>query len=364
MKIVTILGTRPEIIRLSLIIGKLDEVVEHRLIHTGQNFDPKLSEQFFEELGVRPPDVNFQINRSRVGSQIGQILEHSDELFRREKPDRLLLLGDTNSSLSALMAKRAGVPVFHMEAGNRCYDDRVPEEVNRRVIDHCSDVLLPYTERSRENLLREGVAGSRIYVTGNPIGEVIAAHEDRIESSSVLERLELTPQGYFLVTLHRAENVDEPMRLRAFMGAFARLAEDYGKPVVVSTHPRTRHRMRDLPELPASPGVRFAEPFGFFDFICLEKKAFCVLSDSGTVQEECALFGVPNVTLRDVTERPETLECGSNFLAGADLDSILRGVALVTDAEVRWSAPREYLVRNVSDTVVRIVTGYVHAVRD
>ena len=360
MKIATILGTRPEIIRLSAIIRKLDESVDHVLVHTGQNYDRNLSDLFFSELGVRAPDFNFGAQAPSFGAQIGQILEKSEEFFRAEKPDRLLLLGDTNSALSAIVAKRLGIPVFHMEAGNRCYDDRVPEEVNRRIIDHCSDILLPYTEHSRKNLLREGLPGNRIFVTGNPIAEVIAEHQATIDASGILGELELVPQGYFLVTLHRAENVDLPERLASFGASFNRLAEIYNIPVIVSTHPRTRSRLDCLPDYTASDLVRFVETFGFFDFVALEQQAFCVLSDSGTVQEECSLFKVPNVTLRDVTERPETLDCGSNFISGGDFDSILRGVKITTENPSQWTPPRDYLVNNVSDVVLRIVTSYFH----
>lgn len=360
MKIVTVLGTRPEIIRLSLLIGKLDKVVEHRLIHTGQNYDRSLSELFFSELGVRPPDARFGVSASSFGAQIGQILEQSEEYFRTERPDRVLLLGDTNSALSAIVAKRLGIPVFHMEAGNRCYDDRVPEEVNRRIIDHCSNILMPYTYRSRENLLHEGIPGHRIFVTGNPIFEVIATHDSKIIASNVLGKLRLVKKEYFLVTLHRAENVDVPQRLQAFVDALSCLAADYAMRVVVSTHPRTRDRIERSAELTIGDGVEFAQPFGFFDFVSLERNAFCVLSDSGTVQEECAIFGVPNVTIRDVTERPETLDCGSNYIAGADLRSILRGVILATGEVAHWTPPPEYMAVNVSDKVLRIVTSYIH----
>lgn len=360
MKIATIVGTRPEIIRLSVIIPKLDGLAEHLLVHTGQNYAPSLSDLFFSELGVRPPDVHFGIRAAGFGEQIGMILARSEAFFREQRPDRLLILGDTNSSLSAVVAKRMGIPVFHMEAGNRCYDDRVPEEVNRRIIDQCSDVLMPYTMRSKENLLREGFPGKRIYVTGNPIGEVIERYEPQIQASGALPSLGLKPGGYFLVTMHRAENVDVAWRLDNFLRAFSRLAAEYGLPVIVSTHPRTRHRLDQLPELNSSEMVRFVEPFGFADFVALERSAFCVLSDSGTVQEECSLFKVPNVTIRDVTERPETVECGSNFIAGADPDSIALGVRAATREPAQWSPPPEYLVRNVSDTVVRIVTSYFH----
>ncbi len=360
MKIVTVLGTRPEIIRLSKIIPKLDAAVDHCLVDTGQNFDDRLNALFFRELGLRRPDHSLGVRGAGIGEQIGQILARCEEVFRTERPDRLLILGDTNSSLCAIVAKRMGIPVLHMEAGNRCYDDRVPEEVNRRLIDHSSDVLMPYTERSRQNLLREGIAGSRIYVTGNPIKEVIDAHAERIAASTALADLGVEPGRFHLVTLHRAENVDVESRLKSLTQALFRLARDSGLPVLVSTHPRTRLRIDQYQIAADGADVRFMEPFGFFDFVALERQAACVLSDSGTVQEECAIFGVPNVTLRDVTERPETVECGSNLLSGAETDRVLAAVAAVQALKPRWSAPPEYLAGAVSDTVVRIALGYHH----
>lgn len=362
MKVVTVLGTRPEIIRLSRIIEKLDAATEHVLVDTGQNFERSLSGLFYEQLGVRAPDHFLGVRADSPAGQMGQILVGCERVFREERPDRLVILGDTNSGLSAIVAKRMGIRVFHMEAGNRCYDDRVPEEVNRRLIDHSSDLLMPYTERSRQNLLREGIPGDRVYVTGNPIFEVIEHYEGAIAGSKVLEALGLAPRGYFLVTMHRAENVDVEERLRSLVDALRRVAERERMPVVVSTHPRTRARMEQFGVTLQGADVRFPEPFGFFDFITLERSARCVLSDSGTVQEECAVFGVPNVTLRDVTERPETLECGSNLLSGADADRVVAAVDLVLALEPRWQAPPEYLVRSVSETVVRIVLGYHHGV--
>ena len=250
----------------------------------------------------------------------------------KERPDKVLMLGDTNSSLSAIIAKRLGIPVFHMEAGNRCYDDRVPEEVNRRIIDHCSDILLPYTERSRANLIREGIPHEHICVTGNPILEVISHYENQINHSDILKILKIKKRKYFLVTLHRAENVDLEDRLRAFIRAFTSISRQYEVPVICSLHPRTRDKIRNFGIAVDPKRIRFNEPFGFFDFIRLERDALCVLSDSGTVQEECCIFHVPNVTIRDVTERPETLECGSNILSGADHDSILRCVRIAMSA--------------------------------
>ncbi|WP_085902002.1 non-hydrolyzing UDP-N-acetylglucosamine 2-epimerase [Kiloniella majae] len=358
MKVVTVLGTRPEIIRLSRVIARLDTACDHVVIHTGQNYDPKLSEVFFDELNVRAPDDFLNVRGDTLGQQLGKMLEATEEVLIREKPDRLLLLGDTNSSICAIIAKRMGIPVFHMEAGNRCYDDRVPEEVNRRIIDHSSDILMPYTERSRANLIHEGVKSDRIFVTGNPIYEVLEFYKEKIAASKVLKTQGLNKDGYFLVTLHRAENVDTEDRLRQFTTGLARINERYNLPVLVSTHPRTRARLDQFGMHDHGGDIRYPEAFGLFDFITLEKNARCVLSDSGTVQEECSIFGIPNVTLRDVTERPETIECGSNILSGADPDSIERCTEAALSLGCDWTPPTEYLAPDVSGTVARILLGY------
>jgi UDP-N-acetylglucosamine 2-epimerase (non-hydrolysing) len=360
MKILTILGTRPEIIRLSLLIAKLDQSCEHVLVHTRQNFDPGLSDIFFEQLRVRPPDHFLNIGGETAGEQIGKVISAGEQVLLAARPDRLLILGDTNSALAAIAAKRLGIPVYHMEAGNRCYDDRVPEEVNRRIIDHSSDVLMPYTERSRANLLREGIPGERIYVVGNPIYEVIQHFEPQIRQSTILEDLGLEGGQYFLVTMHRAENVDIEQRLRGLTTAIDRLQRSYGLPVVISTHPHTRLRMEAFGISVRNAEVRFLLPFGFFEFVALERNAFCVLSDSGTVQEECCILRIANVTLRDVTERPETVECGSNMLSGVDPDMILQCVRVVLDHKYEWTVPPEYGVEHVSDTVCRILLGFSH----
>ena len=359
MKIMTVLGTRPEIIRLARIIEKLDGLCEHVLVHTGQNYDANLNDIFFQQLGVRSPD-HYLGARGTLGEQIGILLSKIEMLLKGIRPDRFLVLGDTNSALAAIMAKRMAIPVFHMEAGNRCYDDRVPEEVNRRIIDHSSDILMPYTERSRQNLLKEGIAGERVYVTGNPIFEVIQYYDPKIQESGILRQLQLNAGQYFLVTLHRAENVDIEKRLFGFYRALDLLQQKYNLPVIVSTHPHTRARIESFGVELDNKHIRFLPPFGFFDFIHLERNATCLLSDSGTVQEEACIFKVPNVTLRDVTERPETIECGSNILTGADPDSILRSVHLVLSRKPHWKVPAEYLVEDVSDTVLRILTGHHH----
>jgi len=358
MRVMTVLGTRPEIIRLSRLIPKLDQLCEHVLVDTGQNFDPGLRDVFFDELRIRPPDRHLGIRAETFAAQVGRIFEGTEALFREIRPDRLLVLGDTNSGLAAFVAKRMAIPVYHMEAGNRCYDDRVPEEVNRRVIDHSSDVLMPYTERSRTNLLHEGIEGRRIYVTGNPIREVVLHYGDQIEESEVHARLELEKQRYFLVTMHRAENVDVPTRLAGLVAALERVGQEYGLPVVVSTHPRTRDRMEQLGLSVTGKAVRFLPPFGFFDFVALERTAACVLTDSGTVQEECCIFGVPNVTTRDTTERPETVECGSNIIAGVGTEDVLNCVRLALSSGRTWTPPPEYMATDVADTVVRVVLAY------
>lgn len=358
MRTMTILGTRPEIIRLSRVIALLDSQGDHILVHTGQNYDERLSQIFFDDLGVRQPDVYLGVRASSFGGQVGQILERSEELFLKYRPERLLVLGDTNSGLAAIVARRLGIPVYHMEAGNRCFDDRVPEEVNRRMIDHASTVLLPYTQRSRENLLAEGIPGRRIYVTGNPIKEVIDSFADKIEASRAVEDLALNAGRFFLVTLHRSENVDREDRLRNVMQALAALKQEYGYPVVCSLHPRTRSRAEAFGLDLGRDGIRFVPPLGFFDFVKLERNAACILSDSGTVQEEACIFGVPNVTLRDVTERPETVECGANFLSGVEPGMVARAVRFVIGRAGAWEAPPEYLEPHVAETVCRIVLGF------
>ena len=360
MRVVTILGTRPEIIRLCTVIEKLDKFTDHTLVHTGQNYDEKLSDVFFSDLGVRKPDIYLGVDTSSFGSQIGQIISGCEKVFLEKKPDAVLILGDTNSGLSAFVAKRMGIPVYHMEAGNRCYDDRVPEEVNRRVIDHSSSILMPYTNRSKENLVAEGIQSHRISVTGNPIFEVLNKFQSRIDSASATEFYGVSKGKYLLATLHRAENVDIPERLAGFANALEMVRDKFGLPLIVSTHPRTKNKLESFGLDKNLGAVKYMDPMGFFDFVQLEKNAKCVLSDSGTVQEECCIFKVPTVTLRDVTERPETIDCGSNVLAGGDPEKILALTELVTSSQPNWQPPAEYLAPDVSSTVLKIVTGYLH----
>jgi UDP-N-acetylglucosamine 2-epimerase (non-hydrolysing) len=356
MKVVIVLGTRPEIIRLSRVIERLDERCELVLVHTGQNFDPTLSDVFFDELGVRAPDHLLGIEGDGFAARVGAVMIGIAPVLEAERPDRLLVLGDTDSAMSAYVAKRMGIPVLHMEAGNRCFDDRVPEEVNRRIIDQASDVLLPYTERSRDNLLREGFHPSRTLVIGNPIKEVLDLHAERIGGANVLVDLGLTPGEYLLLTLHRQETVDFEDRLESVLAEVCEAAEDLGLPVVFSAHPRTRERLG----LDRAP-LRTCDPFGYFDFVALERDARCVLTDSGTVQEECCILGVPAVTLRDSTERPETLECGSNVLSGVGRGGVGTALELACAPERSWRPPPEYLAEDVSSTVAGIVLGRLPA---
>lgn len=355
MKLMTVVGTRPEIIRLSRVIPLLDRHVDHVLVHTGQNFSDNLSRVFFDELGVREPDEFLGVDTSSFGRQLATLFEGFERVLDTHRPDRLLILGDTNSALVAFNCKRRGIPVYHMEAGNRCYDDRVPEEVNRRVIDHCSSVLMPYTERSAENLVREGIERHRIFVTGNPINEVLEAYADRIDASDALERHGVTPQGYLLATMHRAENVDDAAVFDGLCRALGEVSDLYAMPLILSVHPRIRNRLRA--DSFGSARVVPVDAMPFFEFVKLQKNAALVLSDSGTVQEECAIFRVPVITIRDTTERPETVEAGSNVISSTDPGAIVAAARFLQAAGTRgtWDPPAEYLARNVAEKVLRLI---------
>ncbi|HLG36970.1 MAG TPA: UDP-N-acetylglucosamine 2-epimerase (non-hydrolyzing) [Nitrososphaera sp.] len=313
---------------------------------------------FFRELGLRHPDLYLGVRETSFADQAGQILSRVDDTLGKVKPDRVLILGDTNSGLSAIVAARRGIQVFHLEAGNRCYDDRVPEEVNRRIIDHCSTVLMPYTQLSKDNLLKEGIEGERIFVIGNPIYEVLNTFGSQIQSSNILDSLKLAPQNYFAVTVHREENVDNPQRLSELISGLGLIASQYKQPIIVSLHPRTADRIQRFGLKVPSEAIRLLKPLGFFDFVALEKNARCVITDSGTVQEECCIFGIPNVTIRDVTERPETVQCGSNILSGAEPGVMLSAVEIAVGSEKGWTPPPEYLEKYVSTTVTKIVLGF------
>ncbi|MFC6446759.1 non-hydrolyzing UDP-N-acetylglucosamine 2-epimerase [Shinella zoogloeoides] len=362
----TILGTRPEIIRLSRVMARLDRHCDHRIVHTGQNYDYELNEMFFEDLGVRRPNHFLGTGGGTLGETLGRILIESERVIGEERPDAVLILGDTNSAISAIMARRMKVPVYHMEAGNRSFDRNVPEETNRKLVDHIADFNLVYTEHSRRHLLSEGIAHRRIYLTGSPMREVLEHYRDRIDASDVLERLALKPRGYFIVSLHREENVDSAIRLSALVETLSTLAACYDMPVIVSTHPRTRKRLEALGGGGAAldPRVRFMKPFGFHDYNRLQTGAFCAVSDSGTIAEEASILGFPAITPRDAIERPEGLDAGCIIMTGLDRDTILAGV----DAAARLFAEREaagrahpvpddYRIADTSERVVSLILG-------
>ncbi|TYP69853.1 non-hydrolyzing UDP-N-acetylglucosamine 2-epimerase [Paenibacillus methanolicus] len=359
MRVVTILGTRPEIIRLSRIIPKLDALAEeHVLVHTGQNFSRTLSDIFFSELSLREPDYMLGQGMQTLGGQLSVMFGEIERILAKHKPHVVLLLGDTNSALCAIVAERMGIPVVHMESGNRCYDLAVPEEKNRRIIDAVSTINMPYTGYSKGNLLREGFPSNRIVQTGNPINEVIAHYMPQIEASTVLADLGLAPGGYMVVTAHRAENVDDPERLSGILEGLNRVAARFDTRLVCSIHPRTKSRIESgSVQAAMDPRVSFHEPLGFFDFVTLERFAKCAITDSGTVQEECCIFGVPTVTIRTTTERPETVDCGSNVVCGLDAKRIEEAVAVMTALPAAWECPEGYLAKDVSDKVVKFVLG-------
>jgi len=357
----TIIGTRPEIIRLSRVIARFDAHVEHLLVHTGQNHDYELNEVFFSELGLRAPDIFLAAAGGNPAETIGQVIIAIDRVFETHRPDAVLILGDTNSSLAAIAAKRRKIPIFHMEAGNRCFDARVPEEINRRIVDHIADINLPYSAIAREYLLREGLPPDQIIVTGSPLREVLEHYRPGIEASDVVARLGLTPGRYFLVSAHREETVDPPACLARLLAILNDLAERWGDPVIVSTHPRMRRRLAELGASP-HPGIRFERPFGLFDYGSLQMNARAVLSDSGTITEESAILNFPALNLRETHERPEGSEEASVMLVGLNLARILQGLAILETqprGEGRLLAlPADYRPTNVSDKILRLVVGY------
>jgi len=362
LKVLTIVGTRPEIIRLSAVIKRLDEHVDHVLVHTGQNYDYELNEVFFEDLGLRRPDHFLEADTSSLGAVLGSILVKTEQVLVSEKPDAMLILGDTNSSISAVIAKRMKIPVFHMEAGNRSFDENVPEETNRRLVDHVADYNLVYTEHARRNLLSEGIHASRIMLTGSPMAEVIDQNRDLILQNDVLDREGLEDQAYILVSLHREENVDNEQRLTEVLGALRSLGESYGVGVLISTHPRTRKRVNELPDS-VTNGLQFHNPFGFHDFLNLQQHALIVLSDSGTISEESSLLGFPAVTLRDDVERPEAIDTGHIITTGVTADAILDSVRITLETyrdHDPSSLPSGYEIRDTSLRVLSFLRSKVH----
>ncbi len=357
LKVMTVVGTRPELIRLSRTIARLDRFTEHVLVHTGQNYDYELNQVFFEDLGIRPPDVHLNVDPSSLGSVLGGVLIGTEAALKEHRPDAVVVLGDTNSCIAGLMARRYQVPVYHLEAGNRSFDDNVPEEVNRRMIDHVADFNLAYTEHARRNLLAEGLHPQRVLVTGSPMREVLEHQAAAIEASRVLGELGLDERGYFLVSLHREENVDEPQRLRSLLDALRQVAAQYELPVVMSTHPRTRQRLEEQ-GAEMFPELQLHRPFGFSDYVRLQRSARCVLSDSGTISEESSILNFPAVTLRSRIERPEALDAGAIITAGVDGAAIVDAVRM-TLAEESEDAPRtvppEYQSGDFSTRVVRAI---------
>jgi UDP-N-acetylglucosamine 2-epimerase (non-hydrolysing) len=338
--VVTIVGTRPEIIRLSRIIPKLDKTFKHVLVHTGQNKDPLLNEVFFKDLDLRAPDEFLDVDTSSLGAVLGDTLKKIEAVFLRHKPDAVLILGDTNSAISAVLAKRMHIPVYHMEAGNRSFDENVPEETNRRLVDHVSDFNLPYTEHARRNLLAEGIHPRRIMMSGSPMREVLNHFRSKIEASTILGNLGLEMGEYFLVSAHRQENVDSPERLSNLLDSLKAIHEDWGLPILVSTHPRTRKQLESIPGYQENKGITFHEPFGFLDYNKLQLNAKCVVSDSGTIGEESTILGFPAVTIRDSMERPEAMDFGGIVMTGLEAGDVLAGISQTLESAKDPIGPR------------------------
>ena len=365
LKVMTILGTRPEIIRLSETIKACDRYFDHVLVHTGQNYDPRLNDIFFQDLDLRKPDYYLDCVGKNLGETMGNILAKSYDVMLKEQPDAVLVLGDTNSALSAICAKRLKTPIFHMEAGNRCWDWNVSEMINRKVVDAISDINLPYTENSRRYLLSEGIDGKTLFVTGSPMTEVLHKHMDQINNSKVLEQLGLEKGKYILVSAHREENIDIEENFMSLMTAINNVAERYQMPVIYSTHPRSR-KWIEKRNFKFNPLVRNLEPFGFFDYNHLQMNAYCVLSDSGTLSEESAILNFPGVLIRTSTERPEALDAGSIVIGGITTESIEQALDLsVSMFENREpnGFPRDYTDENVSIKVVKLIQSYTDIVR-
>ncbi len=360
LKVLTVVGTRPEIIRLSRVMSLLDEHVNHIIAHTGQNYDYELNEIFYKDLNLRKPDFFLNVDVSSLEASVGDIIRKSGELLRQEKPDALLVLGDTNSCLSAYMAKRLHIPIFHMEAGNRCFDFNVPEEINRRIIDHIADFNLIYTEHARRHLISEGLPHRRIYLTGSPMFEVLDYYRPKIDSSVILETLKLERARYFVVSVHREENVDNPGNLEKILMVLNNIRKEYQVPVIVSTHPRTRKRLETFDNLKMDPHIQFLKPFGFTDYVRLQMNALCTVSDSGTISEESAILNFPAISLRNSMERPEAQDAGTIILTGFDPDIVLSSIELAISEAKRVKVkqiPVDYQIPDTSWRVLKIIQG-------
>ncbi|MFA6587809.1 MAG: UDP-N-acetylglucosamine 2-epimerase (non-hydrolyzing) [Patescibacteria group bacterium] len=359
LKVMTIFGTRPEIIRMSRVFAKLDQFVNHIMVHTGQSFDYEMDKVFFEELGIRKPDYFLEIKSETLGGQIANVILKSEEVFKKEMPDALVLLGDTNSALSTIIAKRMKIPIFHLEAGNRSFDENVPEEINRRIVDHISDLNFPYSENARLNLLREGIHPGKMFTTGSPLPEVLEYHKQSITKSTILDDLKLEPKAYFLVSIHREENVDSEKQLSILIEILNTVAEKYNFPLIVTTHPRTKKRLDEHKFTPHKL-INFHKPFGFFEYVHLQMNAFCVLSDSGTIQEECSNLGFPAIQVRNSSERPEAFDEGVTILTGLDKDIVLKSIEIITQQKIeglKFNIPQAYKDTNFSSKVLRHIVG-------
>ncbi len=366
LKIMTIFGTRPEIIRLSRVFAELDKYVNHIMVHTGQSYDYEMNQIFFENLKVRKPDYFLEVKSETFGKQIAKIIEKSEEVMKKEMPDAILILGDTNSTLAAIVAKRLKIPIFHMEAGNRSFDENVPEEINRRIVDRVSDINMPYSENARLYLIQEGIHPGAIYVTGSPFGEIYSYYKKYIDKSSILKALKLSPKKYFVASIHREENIDAKESLAKLIDSLNAVAETYKMPIIVSTHPRTAKRLAEY-KLKANKLINFHKPMGYFDYNKLQKNAFCVLSDSGTIHEESSIVGFPAIQVRVSSERPEAFDEGVAILSGLDKDIILQSIDITVRqiaAGKKFSIPAAYRVENVSSKVIRLVVGLAKIIRN
>lgn len=361
LKVLTVIGTRPEIIRLSRVMALLDQFVDHIIVHTGQNYDYELNQVFFDELDLRKPDHFMNVDTSSLGASIGDIMRRTEEILKQEKPDAFLVLGDTNSCLAAYIAKRLHIPIFHMEAGNRCFDFNVPEETNRKVVDHISDFNLVYTEHARRHLLAEGLPHRRIYLTGSPMKEVLDYYMPKIDNSKALKSLNLNQKEYFIVSTHREENVDNPENLRKILIILNHIANDYNMPVIVSTHPRTRKRLEEISDIKMNALVNFMKPFGFIDYVNLQMNALCTVSDSGTISEESSILNFPAISLRQSMERPEAQDAGTIILSGFDPQIVLSSIKIVINEFKQNKGYRkiadEYTIENTSWRVLKLIMG-------